>query len=219
MQTGLSRKKVMEEAGAIDMNFRRWMQLMLFLLLNASCFFMDTRPWALGSSSLIGQLCYATDLDTKPGPKLHRTPSVSGGCSIPDVLDFGYLGEFSGLGNMPRSAGNTQLCVSDEDYVAIDTFSGVGCFGRALVDIMVERMRKAYILSLDNMAEANLRALCPELGKYIDDGSILFFQMDLYQLEEKTLPILLRSLLGIPMSKVNWFHYSIDCAVVTPVDP
>ena len=136
---------------------------------------------------------------------------MSGSCSVPYALDLGYLSEFSGLGNMPRSAGNTQLCVSDEDYVAIDTFSGVGCFGRALVDIMAERMRKAYILSLDNMAEANLRALCPELGRYIDDGSILFFQMDLYQLEEKTLPILLRSLLGIPMSRVNWFHCSIDC--------
>ena len=119
------------------MIFRGCIQPMLFLLLNVSCFFMDTRPWTLGSSSLIGQLCYATDLDTKPGPKLHRTPYA---------LDLGYRGEFSGLGNMPRSAGDTQLCVSDEDYVAIDAFSGVGCFGRALVDIMAERMRKAYIL-------------------------------------------------------------------------
>ena len=105
MQTGLLRKKLATKEGASEMNFRGWIQLMLFLLLNVSCFFMDTRPWTLGSSSLIGQLCYATDLDTKSGPKLHRIPSASGGCSVLYALDLGYLGEFSGLGSTVKIQG------------------------------------------------------------------------------------------------------------------
>ena len=143
--------------------------------------------------------------------KLHR---LSSGCwtyFTPYAVDLACPELIFQPDTMPRPACSTQLCISDEDYVAIDAFCGVGCFGRALVDIMAERVRKAYILSLDNRAEANLRAQHPELGKYIDEGSILFFQMDLYQLEERTLPTLLRSLLGIPMSRVNWFHCSIDC--------
>ena len=44
MQTGLLRKKLATKEGASEMNFRGWIQLMLFLLLNVSCFFMDTRP-------------------------------------------------------------------------------------------------------------------------------------------------------------------------------
>ena len=136
MQTGLSQRKSEETKVATEMNSRTWMRSMFFLLLSASCFFMDIRPWTLGFSSLIGQLCCATDLDPKPGPKLHRTPSVGWSCSVPYASDLDHLGKFSGLGNMSRSAGNTQLCVSEEDYIAIDAFCGVGCFGRALVDIM-----------------------------------------------------------------------------------
>ena len=87
-----------------------------------------TLSWTLGSASPIGQPWYAADLDPKSGPKLRRRSSVGWNCSVSYAVDLGYLGKIAQFGTMSRAAGSTQLCVSDEDYVAIDAFCGVGCF-------------------------------------------------------------------------------------------
>ena len=107
--------------------------------------------------------------------------------------------------------------ITDDDFVGVEAFSGASCFGNALVDIMQTRGRRAYILTMDNQAEAVLRARYPELDQRIHQGDIIFFQIDLHQFRSETLPILLRSLLGIEPERVNWFHCGLDCATYSYV--
>jgi hypothetical protein len=128
------------------------------------------------------------------------------------------------LDSKPRFCNHSQFTISmsshqprsipevrDGDFVGVDAFGGASCFGRAVVDIVRSRGGHAYIIVLDNVSEAEMRQRYSVLGSYLDDGSIIYFQIDLYQFSEDVLPTLLSAYLQVSIERIDWLHVSIDC--------
>ena len=100
-----------------------------------------------------------------------------------------------------------QMTEQVEKYYAIDCFGGSGSFARAIVDIMRLRTALVQVLLLDFVSEASARIRYPVLSPYLDDASIVYYQIDLYQSENSIFATLLAYFLdGIVMRQVSWIH-------------
>ena len=65
-------------------------------------------------------------------------------------------------------------------------------------------------LLIDFMLLEQLLATHPELKPYIEDGSIVYFEVCLTQMRQGDLQLLVEGLLGIPWSKLNGYHIYIS---------
>lgn len=102
--------------------------------------------------------------------------------------------------------------MKDGIFLAVDFFGGSGSMGRALTDIHRSRTTSSKTLMIDSTPLEEALAIFPILQTYIDGGSIVYFQMDLFQFEESDVQRVIKFFLNAELQDIDWIHVSADCS-------
>ena len=94
----------------------------------------------------------------------------------------------------------------------LEVCCGSGASSRAMVTYMRRIGREGKSLLVDIMTLDVLLATYPELRPYLEDGSIVYFEVCLTQMRQGDLQLLVEGLLGIPWSKLHSYHVALACA-------
>ena len=98
-----------------------------------------------------------------------------------------------------------------ELFYMLEVCCGSGASSRAMITYMRRKGREGRSLLIDIMTLDLLLLTYPELKPYLEDGSIIYFEACLTQMQQGDLQLLVEGLLGIPWSKLHSYHVSLAC--------
>ena len=96
-------------------------------------------------------------------------------------------------------------------FYTLEVCCGSGASSRAIITHTRRLGREGRSLSIDLMTLDQLLATYPELKPHLEDGSITYFEACLTQMRQGDLQLLVEGLLGIPWSRLNGYHVSLEC--------
>ena len=98
-----------------------------------------------------------------------------------------------------------------ELFYMLEVCCGSGASSRPMITYMRRIGRGGRSLLIDIMTLEVLLATFPELQPYLEDGSIIYFEACLTQMQQGDLQLLVEGLLSIPWPRLHSYHVSLAC--------